>query len=168
MNVGLPALLAVGCISAGLIVTVLVAMRHRASRRVTRLAQTTQDLQAELKELRDETKSRIVELGNAVDKLKVECATANIRLSSLKPQKSEANRKIAESMQADTWTRSENLIDFPIVPAIAELNDNDTWMRNESEPNVVGPTSSSALLATVFSQGHAFGTSARKTNLKNR
>ena len=160
MNLDSPALLTIGYVFAGFIITaVLFFMRRGASRRVTKLAQATQDLQANLEEFRNETNRRVVELENTVDQLKVECAVANVRLSSAEAQKGATTAKLAASTHEDSWIRSENLIDFPIVPTIPESLDNDTWVRNESEPNDDEPMNSAALLATAFSQGNATGNS---------
>lgn len=142
----------------GLAITVAPFIRRRASRRVTKLAQASRDIQVDFEEFRNTTNKRIVDLENAVERLKVECAAANIRLGSFKAPKSAATREIAAAAQVDTWTRSENLTDpLPIVPAIEESSDNDTWVRGEGGPNDVEPTNSAALLENVFSEGNAIG-----------
>jgi len=122
----------------GLAILVAPFIRRRARRRVTKLAQASQDIRVDFEEFRNTSNKRIVDLENTVERLKLECAAANTRLGSLEAPKSAATRKIPAATQVDTWTRSENLTDpLPIVSTIPESSDNDTWVRSESGPNDV-------------------------------
>src|SRR5262249_12293593 len=133
------------------------------------LAQASQDFRVDFEEFRNTSNKRIVDLENTVESLKLECAAANTRLASLEAPKGAATRKIPAATQPDTWTRRENVSDpLPIVPAIRESSDNDTWVRTESGPNDVEPTNNAALLETVFSEGNAIGSlGAGTSSVKN-
>ena len=155
MNVGPSVLFGIGGISAGLVIVLLFFIRRRAARRRTKLIQATHDLEAIVGQLRNETDSRIAELEEAVNKLKIECVAANIQLVSLKAQTDEtmAALKAVSSGQEDTWIRGENLVDISIVPRAIESASSDTWVRAESDPEAVELTNNVAPFATVISEG---------------
>jgi uncharacterized protein HemX len=153
MNLEPIVLLGIACVLAGLVVAFLFLVRRRAARRRTRLAQATHDLEATVAQLRNETDSRIAELEEAVNKLKIECVSANVQLVSLKAQTDEtlATLKAVSSGQEDTWIRG--VVDISIVPRAIESAGSDTWVRAESDPEAVGPTNNVAPFATAISEG---------------
>jgi hypothetical protein len=155
---------AIGFLSAGLIAAALVSIIHRRAIQLTTrrleatLAQATRDLQTNLEQLRNETNRKVVELEQAIDALKIECAATNIELVPLKAQAREKSLSIAPkinpSESEDTWTRGENSADISIVPTARGSNDNETWVRDGSAPDPVLQRGSATQLATVFSQGN--------------
>jgi hypothetical protein len=155
MNLEPTGLLGITCLLVGLVVAFLFLVRRRAARRSTTLAQATNDLEAKLELFRSETDSRIAELGEAINKLKFECAATNIQLVSLAAQTDGAlaAAKALSLRQEDTWTRRENPVNISIVPRAIESADNDTWVRDEGEPEAVESPRNAAPLATVISEG---------------
>lgn len=94
MNFGTFALLAIACMSAFSINTLLLFTRHEVSPLVTELTQAVDDMRADLERLRNETDSKIAILENEISKLKAELAPA-----------------------------TPSLVDFSIVPPISLFND---------------------------------------------
>ena len=131
MNLFTSALLAIACVSAFFIITVVLFTRRRARRHITKLTQTGHDIRADLERLKTDTNKKIAELENEINQLKVEVASTSIQLVSLNTRKEMATLKIAASTQEDTWARGDNLVEVSIVPTITESLGNDTWVRNE-------------------------------------
>jgi len=133
MDLFTSALSAIACASALFVITVLLFTRRRARRNITKLAQASHDIRADLERLRTDTNSKIAKLENEINQLRVEVASTSIQLVSLKTRKETAIPKIAASTQEDTWTRSDNLVEVSIVPTIMESPGIDTWVRNEKD-----------------------------------
>src|SRR5947208_3154404 len=98
--------LGVASASAGFIIAVLFFTRRR---HVQHLTEASRSVQSDLEQVRHLT-SRIVQLEDAINKLKVECAAANIKLVSLTTLIEDGSRPQKEALptQEDSWTRSEN------------------------------------------------------------
>ena len=153
MTVEPSVLFGIGGVSAGLVIAFLFLIRRRALRRSTTLAQRAHDLETKLGLFRSKTDSRIAELEEAINKLKVECAATNIELVSLKVQTDEALAAAKALWREDTWIRRENPANISIVPRAIESADTDTWVRDEGESEAVEPAGHAVPLATVISEG---------------
>jgi hypothetical protein len=166
MKIEFTVYLAIGFVCAGFFGAILASLVHRKTLHVTAkrleatLAQATRDLQTNLEQLKNQTTTRIADLEQAIDALKVECAVTNIELVSLKAQAQESSfssaPRVAPPKSEDTWTRGEGSADISIVPTVAGSNDNDTWVRDASTRDPVLHGDSATLLAKVFSQGNLF------------
>jgi hypothetical protein len=166
MKIEFTVYLAIGFMCAGLVGAILVLFVHRKTLHLTArrleatLVQATRDLQTNLEQLRNETTTRIADLEQTIDALKIECAATNIELVSLKAQGRETSfssaPKVSPSESEDSWTRGEGSADISIVPTVAGSNDNNTWVRDASLPDPVLHRDSATLLAKVFSQGNLF------------
>jgi phosphoribosyl-AMP cyclohydrolase len=153
------AIIGISFASTALIIMVLFLIRRRTLKRMATFGQATEDLQADFRRLRNETNRRIAELETTINKLKVECAAANIQLLSLKDQ----TRQTSEAQnvspgQEDTWVRGKNSGKVSIVPAILESADNDTWLREGNEAKAIETTNRRAMRTTALSKGNTNAT----------
>jgi hypothetical protein len=185
MKIEFTVYLALGLVCAGLVGAILASLVHRKTLHLTErrleatLAQATRDLQTNLEQLKNQTTTRIADLEQAIDALKVEYAATNIELVSLKAQAQETSfssaPRVAPSESEDTWTRGEGSADISIVPTVAGSivptvagsNDNDTWVRDAHAPDPVSHQDSATLLAKVFSQGNLFTVAEPVTAQRN-
>ena len=71
---------------------------------------------------RDEISSRLVEIEQTINKLRVDCAAMKIELASLK-----AKTQTPE----DTWSRDNSLGQISLIPTTGESIDKDTWVRKD-------------------------------------
>jgi hypothetical protein len=156
MNLEPTLLFGIASVFATLVIAFLFLRRRRVARRTAGLVQTTQDLRAEFERLGDEMAGKIAELEDATNKLKLECAAANIQLVSLKAQTDEmVAAKAVLPRRENTWVRRENPSNISIIPTAIGPAGGDTWVRDADEPKTAEQTDSVARLATLFAQGNA-------------
>ena len=140
MNFVTFALLAIACMSAFSVLTVLLFTRYGAGPPVKKLAEAGDNIRTDLEQL----SSKIANLENEINQLKVQFVSTRIQLVSM-TQKKAVTPKIAASTEEDTWTRSESLLS--IAPTITEPLDNDTWVRNGQASDIFEPANGDALLS---------------------
>jgi hypothetical protein len=151
----------IGLLSAGLVVATVVALIHRravqlATGRIEALVQATRDLQTVVEQLRNETNTRIVEMQEAINTIKVEFVAMDVELASKAPPQKNSSSAVPKvtSSHEDTWTRHYSSADFSIVPNYYRTNDDDSWPRDESASDATKRH------ATALSEGH-LSTAAR-------
>ena len=99
------------------------------------------DIRTDLEQL----SSKIANLENEINQLKVQFVSTWIQLVSLTQKKAVTPKTAASTTQEDTWTRSESLLS--IAPTITEPRDNDTWVRNGQASDIFEPANGDALLS---------------------
>ena len=131
---------ALACLSVGIWAAVIFVIR----RRTTHLKTTplTKDSNFQDYGDRDDISSRLVEVEQAINKLRVDFATMNIELASLKA-------KTVISLPEESWSRDKSLDQISVIPTIGESIDKDTWVRKD---NVAQLPTARDLLALAFSQ----------------
>jgi len=90
------------------------------------------DIRTDLEQL----SSKIANLENEINQLKVQFVSTWIQLVSL-TQKKAVTPKIVAPTEEDTWTRSESLLS--IASTITQPLDKDTWVRNEQASDIFDP-----------------------------
>jgi len=124
------ALLAIACMSAFSVATILLYMRHGATD-ATKLTKAGDDIRADLEQLKNETNRRIAKLENEISTLKAKFPLA-----------------------------TPSFVDFSIVPTIKGSLGNGLEVQNEKASDAAQPTNSDALIEKAFSDiAKAFATS---------